>query len=64
MGRKWRGLCAFGEGELGFHLTQDGQGEAYLHAKFHLDPFNCLATIHHRHRQTDRTDRQDSGLIA
>ena len=35
---------------------------AYLHAKFHLDPSNRLATIHKRHkqtyRQTDRTDRQ------
>ena len=34
--------------------------ETYLHAKFHLDPCNRLATIHQRHRQdrTDRTDRQ------
>jgi len=34
--------------------------EAYLHAKFHLDPSNRLATIHQGHRQTDRTgqDRQ------
>ena len=44
--------------------------KAYLHAKFHLDPSNCLATIHQRHRQDrtgqDRqTDRQqDNGLIA
>jgi len=31
--------------------------EAYLHAKFHLDPSNRLATVHERHRQTgqDRT---------
>jgi len=28
--------------------------EAYLHAKFHCDPSNHLATIHQRHRQTDR----------
>ena len=27
--------------------------EAYLHAKFHLDPSNRLATIHKRHIQTD-----------
>jgi len=27
--------------------------EAFLHAKFHLDPSNCLATIHQRHRQRD-----------
>jgi len=48
----------FGGGELCPHLTQCGQGEAYLHAKFRLDPSNRLATVHERHRQTDRqTDR-------
>jgi len=32
--------------------------EAYLHAKFHLDPDNRLATVHQRYRQTDRqTDK-------
>ena len=32
------GLCLFGvEGELGSHLTQCGQGPAYLCAKFYLD---------------------------
>ena len=36
--------------------------EAYLRAKFHLDPSNRLATIHQRHRQ-DRTDRQRSNSI-
>ena len=32
----------------------------YLHTKWHLNPSNCLTTIHQRHRQTDRTgqDRQ------
>ena len=35
------------------------RAEAYLHAKFHLDPYNCLATIQQRHRQTDR-QRSDS----
>jgi len=45
-------------GELGPHVTQCGRAEAYLHAKFHLDPSNRLATIHQRHRQTDRQDRQ------
>jgi len=44
------------------HLTQCGLGgwaETYVHAKFHLDPSNHLATIHQRYRQTDRqTDRQ------
>jgi len=33
--------------------------EAYLYAKFHLDPSNRLATVHERHRQTDR-QRTDS----
>jgi len=52
------------------HLTQCGGAEAYLRVKFHLDPYNRLATIHQRHRQTDRqteTDRQtqtDNGPIA
>jgi len=32
--------------------------EAYLHAKFRLDPSNRLATIHQRHRQTGQTDRE------
>jgi len=32
------------------------RAEAYLHAKFHLDPFNRLATVHERHRQTGQTD--------
>ena len=31
--------------------------EAYLHAKFYLDPSNCLATIHQRYKQ----DGQDIG---
>ena len=41
---------------------------SYLHAKFHLDPSNRLATVHERYkptRQTDRQDRQtDNRLIA
>jgi len=31
--------------------------EAYLRAKFYLDPSNHLATIHQRYRQTAMTDR-------
>jgi len=55
------GCAPLGEGELGPHLTQCGQGRAYMLAKFHLDPSNRLATVHERHRQ----DRQaDNGLIA
>jgi len=43
--------------------------EAYLHAKFHFDPSNRLATLHQRHRH-DRTGQtvgltgQDNGPIA
>jgi len=36
--------------------------EAYLHAKFDLDPSNRLATVHQRHRQ-ERQDRQRSDSI-
>ena len=32
------------------------RGEAYLDAKFHLDPSNRLATIHQRYRQDRQTD--------
>jgi len=28
------------------------RAEAYLHARFHLDPSNRLATVHERYRQT------------
>jgi len=52
------GLCPFGGVELDPHLTQCGQAEAYMHAKFHLDPSNRFATVHERHRQTGR--RTDS----
>jgi len=40
--------------------------EAYLRAKFHLDPSSRLATIQQRYRQTEQTgqDRQDNGLVA
>jgi len=34
------------------------RAEAYLLAKFHLDPSNRLATVQ-RYRQTGRTNRQD-----
>ena len=35
-----------GPGELGSHLAQCGLAEAYLHTKWHLDPFIRLATIY------------------
>jgi len=34
------------------------RAEAYLRAKFDLDPFNRLATVHERYRQTGQ--RSDS----
>ena len=42
------------------------RAKAYLHAKFHLDPSNRLATVQQRYRQADRTDRtgQDIGPTA
>jgi len=63
MGRKLGGCAPLGEGELDPHLTQCGQAEAYLRAKFHLDQSNRLATVHERHRQTGQTDRQRSDSI-
>jgi len=30
-----------------------------MHAKFHLDPSNCLATVHQRYRQTGQTRQTD-----
>jgi len=60
MGRKL-GAVPFWEGELGSHLNNVARAEAYPLAKFHLDPFNQLATIHQRHRQTGQTD---NGLVA
>ena len=39
------------------------RAEAYLLAKFRLDPSDCLATIHQRYRQDRQTDRTDNGPI-
>jgi len=51
-------------GGAGPHLIHCGQGEANVHAKFHLDPSNRLATVHQRYRQ-DTIDRtKDNGPIA
>ena len=45
------------------------RAKAYMHAKFHLDPSNHLATVHQGYKQTDRqtdrqTDKQDNDPIA
>jgi len=39
-------------GEMGPHLTQCCRAKTYVHAKFHLDPSNRLATVHEHYRQT------------
>jgi len=39
------------------------RAEACLRAKFHLDPSNRLATVHERHRQTDRQTGQRTESI-
>ena len=51
------GCVPLGEGELGPNLHNVARAEAYLHAKFHLDPSNRLATVHERYRQDRTTDR-------
>jgi len=60
-------LWPFGWGGAGSpsNTMWPARAEAYLHAKFHLDASNHLATIHQRYRQTDRTgqDRQRSDSI-
>ena len=59
MDRKLKnGGCAF-LGRAGYTSNNVTEAEAYLHAKFHLDPSNRLAIIHQSHRQTGQT-RSDS----
>ena len=36
------------------------RAEAYLHAKFHLDPSNRLTTVHERHRQDRQSVQTDN----
>ena len=48
------GCCAHFRGESWVLICHNvASAEAYLHAKFHLDPSSRLATTHQRHRQTD-----------
>ena len=53
----WGAVPLWGEEELGPPSNNVARVEAYLHAKFHLDPFNPLAIIHQHYRQTGQ-DRQ------
>jgi len=58
MGRKLEVCAPLGEGELGHHLTQCGQGRglpACQVSSWSVQPFGHSA----RTSQTDRTDRQD-----
>jgi len=64
MGKNWRGSAPMGE--LGPHQNNVAGAEAYLHAKFHLDPSNRVATILQRYHntptlQTGQTDSTDNG---
>ena len=61
MGRKLGAVPLWG-GELGPHLTQCGQAEPYVRAKFHLDLSYRLATLHQRHRQDRQTGQQSDGI--
>jgi len=47
-------------GELGPQHNVAGAAEPYLHAKFHFDPSNRLATMHQRYRQIDGQKRSYS----
>jgi len=63
MGRKLGLLChLFGEWELGPHLTHMTRAEAYLHAKFHLDPSNRLAKVHQRYGQDRQTGQRSDSI--
>jgi len=59
-GQTWAeiwGLCPFRESCVPISHNV-AAAEAYLHAKFHLDPSSRLATIHRRCRQADRQTGQ------
>jgi len=59
--RKLGGCCAFLRGGSWVPISHSVAGdEAYLHAKFHIDQSNRLATVHQRYRE----DREDNGPIA
>ena len=50
-------MCPF-LGGVGSPSNNVVGAEAYLYAKFHLDPSNRLARIHQRHRQSGHRDGQ------
>ena len=52
----WGAVPLWGRGSWVPISHNADRAEAYLHAKFHLDPSNRLATVHERHRQDGQTD--------
>jgi len=57
------GLCPFlGVGAGSSSNTTWPGAETYIHAKFHLDPSNRLATIHQRYRQTGQTGQRSDSI--
>jgi len=60
MDRKVKGAAVppFLGGGAGSPSNNVAWAEAYLRTKWHLDPCSRLATIHQRHRQTDRQTGQ------
>ena len=51
MGRKLGVVPLFGRGSWVIIQHKIARAEAYLRAKFHLDPSNRLATVHERHKK-------------
>jgi len=63
--KNWKGLCPFGEGELGLHLTQCGQGRglpAWQVSSWSILPFGHNTPMLQTERQTDRTGQQSDSI--
>ena len=60
MGRGLRPFGGVGAESPSNTMCDVARTEAYLHAKFHLDPSNRLATVHQRLTQTERQTGQRS----
>jgi len=61
MGQKMGVVSLWGRGSWVPIERNVARAKAYLHAKFHLDPPNRLATVHQRYRQ-DRTGKQSDSI--
>jgi len=52
MAENWSGLCpVWGRGSWVLIYHSVAGAEAYMHAKFHIDPSNRLVTIHQHYSQ-------------